>query len=75
MLYAIDTSVLVIVRTDKAAGGGGAAGLPTELGAFRGAMVIVDDPDTIAAFADPGGALATQFLDKTWVPQLIDEMH
>lgn len=74
-LYAVDTSVLVVIRTDKAAGGGGAAGLPTELGAFRGAMVVVDDPDTIAALADPGGPLATQFLDKTWVPQLVDELH
>lgn len=74
-LYAVDTSVLVVIRTDKAAGGGGAAGLPTELGAFRGALVIVDDPDTIAALANPGGALATQFLDKNWVPQLVDELH
>ncbi|MCV7066898.1 ABC transporter substrate-binding protein [Mycolicibacterium farcinogenes] len=74
-LYRVDTSVLVVIRTDEAAGGGGAAGLPTELGAFRGAMVIVDDPDTIAALANPGGALATQFLDKTWVPQLVDQMH
>lgn len=74
-LYGIDSSVLVIIRTDKAAGGGGAAGLPAELGAFRGAMVIVDDPDIIAALANPGGALATQFLDKTWVPQLVDELH
>lgn len=74
-LYMVDTSLLVVVRTDKEAGGGGAAGLPKELGAFRGALVIVDDPDTIAALANPGGALATQFLDTTWVPRLVDEMH
>lgn len=74
-LYLVDSSVLVVIRTDKAAGGGGAAGLPAELGAFRGAMVIVDDPDIIAALENPGGALATQFLDKTWVPQLVDQLH
>src|SRR5439155_17174992 len=59
-LYLIDTDVLVVVRTDKTAGGGGAAGLPTELSAYRGVMVVVDDPDTVAAFAEPGGPLATQ---------------
>ncbi|WP_029110505.1 serine/threonine-protein kinase [Mycobacterium sp. URHD0025] len=74
-LYTIDSSVLVVIRTDKAAGGGGAAGLPSELSAFRGALVIVDDPDTIAALENPGGVLATQFLDKTWVPQLVDQVH
>ncbi|WKG03614.1 protein kinase [Mycolicibacterium sp. HK-90] len=73
-LYMVDTSVLIVIRTDAAAGGGGAAGLPTELGAFRGAMVIVDDPDTVAAFENPGGVLATQFLDKTFVPQLVEQM-
>jgi hypothetical protein len=69
-LYLIDSDVLVVVRTDKTAGGGGAAGLPTELSAYRGVMVIVDDPDTVAAFAEPGGPLATQFLDSNWVPKL-----
>ncbi|ANE83453.1 serine/threonine protein kinase (plasmid) [Mycobacterium adipatum] len=69
-LYLIDTDIMVVVRTDTTAGGGGAAGLPRELSAYRGAMVIVDDPDVIAALAEPGGALATQFLDATFVPEL-----
>jgi len=69
-LYLIDSDVLVVVRTDKVAGGGGASGLPSQLAAYRGVMVIVDDPDTIAAFAEPGGVLAYQFLDSHFVPNL-----
>ncbi|MGV0810673.1 serine/threonine-protein kinase [Mycolicibacterium boenickei] len=74
LLYRLDTDVLVVVRTDKGAGGGGAAGLPVELNAFRGAMVIVDDPDTVAALAEPGGVLATQFLNTSLVPKLVDQI-
>ena len=54
----MDTDVLVVVRTDKVDGGGGASGLPSQLNGYRGVMVIVDDPDTIAALAEPGGVLA-----------------
>lgn len=74
-LYLLKSDVLVVVRTDEAAGGGGAAGLPRELAAFRGAMVVVDDPDIVAALADPGGYLATQFLDSALVPQLADTIR
>jgi len=73
-LYMIDTDVLVVVRTDKTAGGGGAAGLPTQLNGYRGVMVIVDDPDTIAALAEPGGVLAYQFLDSHFVPNLASQI-
>lgn len=66
---------LVVVRTDKAAGNGGAAGLPTELTAFRGPMAIVDDPNTVAALADPGGYLATQQLNAHLVPSLDDALR
>ena len=69
-LYLIDTDVLVVVRTDKASGGGGAAGLPAQLNGYRGVMVIVDDPDTAAALAEPGGVLAYRFLDSNLVPKL-----
>jgi serine/threonine-protein kinase len=64
----------VVVRTDKTAGGGGAAGLPTQLNGYRGVMVIVDDPDTIAALAEPGGVLAYQFLDSHFVPNLASQI-
>lgn len=67
--------LLVVVRTDKAAGNGGAAGLPTELAAFRGPMAIVDDPNTVAALADPGGYLATQQLNAHLVPTLADALR
>jgi eukaryotic-like serine/threonine-protein kinase len=73
-LYLVDTDVLVVVRTDKVAGGGGASGLPSQLASYRGVMVIVDDPDTVAAFAEPGGVLAYQFLDSNFVPALASEM-
>jgi serine/threonine-protein kinase len=73
-LYLLDSDVLVVVRTDKSAGSGGAAGLPKELLGYRGVMVIVDDPDTIAALAEPGGVLAYQFLDSNFVPTLASEM-
>lgn len=66
---------LVVVRTDKAAGNGGAAGLPTELTAFRGPMAIVDDPNTVAALADPGGYLATQQLNGHLVPILAEALR
>lgn len=69
-LYLINTDYLVVVRSDRAAGGGGAAGLPHELAAYRGRMVIADDPNIVAALADPGGYLATQFLDANFVPAL-----
>ncbi|HEX7824497.1 MAG TPA: ABC transporter substrate-binding protein, partial [Mycobacterium sp.] len=73
-LYTIDTDVLVVVRTDKVAGGGGASGLPAQLAGYRGVMVIVDDPDTIAALAEPGGVLAYQFLDAHFVPNLTSQI-
>lgn len=73
-VYQISTDVLVVIRTDKAAGGGGFGGLPPEFTAYRGIMVIVDDPNTIAALNDPGGYLATQFLDKSWVPDLAGQV-
>lgn len=67
-LFQIHTDVLVVARTDKAAGNGGAAGLPYQLSTYRGSMIIVDDPNIIAALADPGGYLATEYLDAKFVP-------
>ncbi|MUL67343.1 hypothetical protein BOO86_22910 [Mycobacterium sp. CBMA 234] len=67
-LYVVHSDVLVVVRTDKAAGNGGASGLPYQLAAFRGSMIIVDDPNTVAALADPGGYLASEYLNDNFVP-------
>lgn len=67
-LFLIHSEVLVVVRTDKAAGNGGAAGLPYQLAAYRGSMIIVDDPNSVAALADPGGYLATEYLNANFVP-------
>ncbi len=68
-LYLIQTNLVIVVRTDKAAGGGGQAGLPGALTANPG-LIVVDDPATVAALADPGGYLALQYLDRRVVPEL-----
>jgi serine/threonine-protein kinase len=74
-LYQVQqTDVLVVIRTDKAAGGGGYNGLPKQLTTYRGAMVIVDDPNVIAAL-DTGGYAATEYLDSTFVPTLAQQVH
>lgn len=68
-LYLIQSNLVIVVRTDKAAGGGGQAGLPGALTANPG-LIVVDDPGTVAALADPGGYLAIQYLDSRLVPEL-----
>jgi len=68
-LYLLQTNLVIVVRTDKAAGGGGQAGLPGALTANPG-LIVVDDPATVAAMADPGGYLAVQYLDSRLVPEL-----
>ncbi|TXI51954.1 serine/threonine-protein kinase [Mycolicibacterium mageritense] len=69
-LYLIESDVLVVVRSDKSAGGGGFSGLPKQLAAYHGTIVVADDPDVVAALDDPGGFLATQFLNEHLAPQL-----
>lgn len=68
-LYLVQTNLVIVVRTDKAAGGGGQAGLPGALTANPG-LIVVDDPGTVAALADPGGYLAIQYLDRKLIPEL-----
>ena len=75
VLYGLKTQVLVVLRTDKAAGEGGYGGLPAGFGAYTGAMVIVDSPDVLAALAEPGGYLATQFLNATLVPTIAQQVR
>jgi eukaryotic-like serine/threonine-protein kinase len=69
-IYQIETDWLVVIRTDSAAGHGGYAGLPKPFSTYSGQMVIVDDPNAVAAFADPGGYLATKYLDDNVVSKL-----
>jgi len=70
-IYQIQTDTLLVIRTDSAAGQGGYAGLPKPLAAYSGHMVIIDDPGTVAALMDePGGYLATKYLDDHVVSQL-----
>jgi serine/threonine protein kinase/ABC-type Fe3+-hydroxamate transport system substrate-binding protein len=70
----VNTDVLVVIRTDKAAGAGGFAGLPQPFSYYRGLMIIVDAPDVIAALADPGGFLATEYLNSTFVPDVVRQL-
>jgi eukaryotic-like serine/threonine-protein kinase len=69
-LVNIKTDVLVVIRTDRAAGQGGFAGLPTEFTAYEGIMIIADDANVIAALADPGGYLATGYLNSNFAPTI-----
>jgi len=69
-LYNIETDVLIVARTDSGAGQGGFSGLPSQLTTYKGQMVIVDDPNIIAALADPGGYLASQYLAANLVPAI-----
>ena len=69
-IYSIETDVLVVIRTDAAAGNGGYAGLPQPFSTYSGRMVIFDGPDALSAFADPGGYLATKYLDDNFVSTL-----
>ncbi len=73
-LYALNTDVLVAVRTDKAAGGGGYNGLPQPLTLYRGALVIVDEPNLIAAL-NAGSYPATEYLDTNLVAALSAQVH
>ena len=73
-LYSLGADVLVAVRTDKAAGGGGYNGLPQPLTLYRGAMVIVDDPNVIAAL-NADTYLATEYLNSNFVTALTAQVH
>jgi serine/threonine protein kinase len=70
----LKTDVLVVMRTDKAAKGGGYGGLPDQFKSYGGTMVVVDDPNILAALADPGGYLANQFLNSAFVKALAQEI-
>jgi eukaryotic-like serine/threonine-protein kinase len=71
---ALSTAVVVLCRTDPAAGGGGYNGLPTGFNAYSGILVIVDDPATIAAL-NAGGPAATAYLNDALVSKLSKQIH
>jgi eukaryotic-like serine/threonine-protein kinase len=74
-VYNIETDVLVVIRTDRNAGGGGFDGLPRPFAGYQGKMVVVDDPNTVAALTGPGGYLASQYLDANFAPALARELQ
>lgn len=74
-VYNMESDVLVVIRTDRSASGGGFAGLPAPFLGYQGKMVIVDDPDTIAALTGPGGYLANQHLGDVLVPELARQLQ
>ncbi|WP_431236070.1 serine/threonine-protein kinase (plasmid) [Mycolicibacterium psychrotolerans] len=68
------TNARVVLRTDKAAGQGSYNGLPQPFVEYRGATIIVDDPNTIAALTS-GGYAATEFLNGELVDALGRQIH
>ncbi|OJZ65773.1 histidine kinase [Mycobacterium paraffinicum] len=72
--YSARSDVMLLLRTDPAAGGGGYAGLPARYGSFGGTLVIVDDPATIVAL-NSGGPAATAYLDTALVTKLANQIH
>jgi len=68
------TAVRIVLRTDRAAGGGGYNGLPAPFTEYRGATIIVDDPGAVTAL-DTGGAAATGFLDSQLVDLIAEQVH
>ncbi|OBA80792.1 histidine kinase [Mycobacterium sp. 1164966.3] len=71
---ALSTAVLILCRTDPAAGGGGYNGLPTGFNAYTGILVIVDDPATITAL-NTGGPAANAYLNQALVGKLANQIH
>lgn len=68
------SDVMLLLRTDPAAGGGGYAGLPAKYTSFGGTLVIVDDPATITAL-NTGGPAATSYLNTALVTKLANQIH
>jgi len=68
------TDVRVVLRTDRGAGRGNYNGLPRPFTEYKGATVIVDDPDVIAALT-AGGAAATGLLDTKLIDAVAEMVH
>ncbi|HLR99313.1 MAG TPA: serine/threonine-protein kinase [Mycolicibacillus parakoreensis] len=72
-MYQYRSTLALVMRTDADAGSGGFFGLPSTLENFSGTVIIVDDPDTIAAL-NSGGPAATRYLNDTLLPTVTDEL-
>lgn len=68
------SDIMLLLRTDPAAAGGGYAGLPAKYTSFGGTLVIIDDPATITAL-NTGGPAATTYLDTALVAKLSNQIH
>ncbi|WP_373205392.1 ABC transporter substrate-binding protein, partial [Mycobacterium marinum] len=66
--------VMVLLRSDKAAGSGGFAGLPAQFNTYTGTLIIVDDPATITALTT-GGPAATTYLNTTLATKIANQIH
>ncbi len=65
---------MVLLRSDKAAGSGGFAGLPAQFNTYTGTLIIVDDPATITALTT-GGPAATTYLNTTLATKIANQIH
>ena len=68
------SDVMLLLRTDPAAGGGGYAGLPAKYTTFGGTLIIIDDPATIDALTT-GGPAATSYLNTALITKLSNQIH
>lgn len=68
------SDIMLLLRTDTGAGGGGYAGLPAKYSSFGGTLVIIDDPATITALTT-GGPAATSYLNTELVAKLSNQIH
>lgn len=68
------SDVMLLLRTDPGAAGGGYAGLPAKYTTFGGTLVIVDDPATITAL-NTGGPAATTYLNTALVAKLSNQIR
>ncbi|VBA32298.1 Serine/threonine-protein kinase PknJ [Mycobacterium persicum] len=68
------SDVMLLLRTDPGARGGGYAGLPAKYTSFGGTLVIVDDPATIEAL-NTGGPAATSYLNAALVTKLSNQIR
>ena len=68
------TDVRLVLRRDRAAGGGSYNGLSEPFTQYTGTTIIVDDPATIDALLTPGYA-ATSYLNTTLVDALTRQIR